>query len=562
MGGGGCFFFLASPPGAGGGGGCPPPPPRGGPSPPPPPPPPRAGGGGRPPPPPRQGHGDLVQKALSGPVEHVLPPGHHEAQGPSPGHDGHLVHPVGVLQEVGRQGVPRLVVGGDPAVAGGEDEAFLGRAHHHPVGGLLQVLHGDLPPPLPGGEEGGFVQEVLQVRPHEARGALGEEGQVHVLRQGLAPGVDPEDLLPALDVGGVYGDLPVKAPGAEQGGVQDVGAVGGGHDHDGRVLLKAVHLHEELVQGLLPLVVPAPHPASPLPPHGVNLVNEDDAGGVALGGLKEVPDPRRPYPHEHLHEVGARGGDEGHPGLPGHGPGQVGLAHPRGPHQEDTLGDAGAHLVEAAGVFEELHDLLEFLLGLLRPGHVLEGDLGGLGEDPGPAFGEAEGGVRRPGPAVAGEVVEGADEEAHEEEGPEEAEGVLALGGLHPDAHPPGHPALEGGVVRRARRVGGEGGAVLQDPLDPGVPGAHHHLLDPARLEVLQEGRVVHRPAWGAHGAREAEGPGQEGEAQDQGEKAKGGSRHVFLQGTPGGGKKGRPPHQPTMTKSYSTPLTKMRHVR
>jgi hypothetical protein len=191
--------------------------------------------------------------------------------------------------------------------------------------------------PSPGRHQGGLVDQVLEVRSGEAGGEVGQLQGVHVLGHGLAPQVHQEDLLALLQRGQTHHHLAVKAARAQKGGVQDVGAVGGRQDDDRGVLLKAVHLREDLVQGLLPLVVAAPDPRPPLSADGVQLVYEDDAGGVFAGVLKEAPHPAGPHAHEHLHELAGGDGEEGDPGLPGHGPGQQGLARARGAHQEDPL---------------------------------------------------------------------------------------------------------------------------------------------------------------------------------------------------------------------------------
>ena len=108
--------------------------------------------------------------------------------------------------------------------------------------------------------------------------------------------------------------------------------------------LEAVHLHQQLVEGLFPLVVAAAQTGAAVAPDGVNLVDEDDAGGVLLPLHEEVPDPGCAHAHEHLHEIGAGDGEERDIGFPGDGPGQKGLAGPRRAHQQHTLGDAAAQL--------------------------------------------------------------------------------------------------------------------------------------------------------------------------------------------------------------------------
>ena len=52
-------------------------------------------------------------------------------------------------------------------------------------------------------------------------------------------------------------DLAIEATWAQQGRIENVGAVGGGKDDDAFAGLETVHLREHLVQGLLTLVVTA-----------------------------------------------------------------------------------------------------------------------------------------------------------------------------------------------------------------------------------------------------------------------------------------------------------------
>src|SRR5665811_1241651 len=83
----------------------------------------------------------------------------------------------------------------------------------------------------------------------------------------------------------------VEAPRASEGRVQDTRPVGGGHHHDADVLVEAVHLHQDLVQRLLTLVVSAAQPPASLAADSVDLVDEDDAGRVLLGVLEQVAYP-------------------------------------------------------------------------------------------------------------------------------------------------------------------------------------------------------------------------------------------------------------------------------
>ena len=106
-----------------------------------------------------------------------------------------------------------------------------------------------------------------------------------------------------------------KRPGPQQRRVEDVGPVGGGDQDDVVLHLEAVHLDQELVQGLLALVVAAAHAGAAVAADGVDLVHEDDAGGVLLRLLEQVADAAGADADEHLDEVRAGDREERHPGL-------------------------------------------------------------------------------------------------------------------------------------------------------------------------------------------------------------------------------------------------------
>ncbi len=155
---------------------------------------------------------------------------------------------------------------------------------------------------------------------------------------------------------------------------------------------EAVHLDEKLVEGLLALVVSAAEACAAVTADGVDLVDEDDAGGVLLALLEEVADAAGADADEHLDEVRAGDGEEGNVGFAGDGAGEQGLAGARRSDEQDALGDAAAEALELLRLAEELDDLLELFLGLIDAGDVLEGDLLLLhGEQAGADLAEAHG---------------------------------------------------------------------------------------------------------------------------------------------------------------------------
>ena len=194
--------------------------------------------------------------------------------------DGHLEQGFRVLEEPPDDGVPGLVVRHGVSFNLVDDLVLLLEAGDDAIGGGFKVREGHRLVIRPRRDERRLVDDVGDVRAAEPRGERGEPLAVMADRRVELDllQVHLEDLIAALDVGAVYVDLPVESTRAEQRAVQDVRTVGTGQYHHALLAPEPVHLHEELVQRVLALVVAAHHAAAAaLATDGVNLVYEDDA---------------------------------------------------------------------------------------------------------------------------------------------------------------------------------------------------------------------------------------------------------------------------------------------
>ena len=176
----------------------------------------------------------------------------------------------------------------------------------------------------------------------------------------------------SLELGQRHHDLTVEAAGTQQGRVEDVGTVGGRHDHDALGRLEAVHLGEHLVEGLLALVVAAAEAGAALAADRVDLVDEDDRLAHAARLLEQVADAAGADADEHLHEVGTGDAEEADAGLAGDRAGEQRLAGAGRTDEQDALGDAGADLLEPLGHAQEVDDLGDLLLDAVVAGDVVE----------------------------------------------------------------------------------------------------------------------------------------------------------------------------------------------
>ena len=243
--------------------------------------------------------------------------------------------------------------------------------------------------------------------------------------------MDLEDRDAALHVRAVEDHLAIEPARAQQRRVENVRPVGGGdHDHVG-VRVEAVHLDEDLVEGLLALVVRATEAGAALAPDRVDLVDEDDARRVALGLVEQVADARGADADEHLDELGARDREERHARLAGDGAGEERLAGARRAHEEHAARDPRAEGVELLRELQELDDLLELGLGLVDAGDVIERhDLLVPEEHPGSALAERQGLVIGALGLPHHEVDEAADDQEREQSGEDQPDPGVVGGGL------------------------------------------------------------------------------------------------------------------------------------
>src|SRR5450759_3859941 len=118
-----------------------------------------------------------------------------------------------------------------------------------------------------------------------------------------------KDGFTAAHIRPVESDTAVKATGAEQSRVEDVGTVcGSHHDHVG-VGIETIHLDKHLVESLLTLIVGPAQTSAALASNGINFVNKNYTGGMALGLVKQVSHAAGTHTDEHFHELRAGDGE-------------------------------------------------------------------------------------------------------------------------------------------------------------------------------------------------------------------------------------------------------------
>ena len=189
---------------------------------------------------------------------------------------------IGPGKAAGDQRVAGLVVRDPHLLVRAEEPLPLLGAGDQAFDPFLEFRLADVVLAPPRRQKRGLVDQVRQVGADEPGSHGGDLTEVEAVGQGDDPGVDLEDLLAADEVGTVDDHLAVEPTGTDQGGVERLGAVGGGQKDDAAVGVEAVHLDQELVEGLVALVVSARSPRASGLADGVEFVDEDQAGGLGL----------------------------------------------------------------------------------------------------------------------------------------------------------------------------------------------------------------------------------------------------------------------------------------
>jgi hypothetical protein len=299
------------------------------------------------------------------------------------GNDRHLADGVHARQGRGDQGMSHLVTGDAAALGFADNAAALFQTGDDPLDRDFEVDQCDGLAAAPGRRDRRLIGQVGEVRAGKPRGHARDRVQIESRRKGDLCNVHLEDRHASLAVGTIHQNLPVETAGAQQRRVQDLGPVGGGEQDHPAAGIEAVDLGEQLVERLLFFVQAADRQVGPAAAQGVQFVDEDDARRLGFGLLEEVPHARGANAHEHLHELRAGDREERHAGFPRDRPGQQGLAGPRRANQQDALRRTRAQTAEPARVLQEGDGFLQFLLGFIDAGDIVEGHLDvGLGVEP------------------------------------------------------------------------------------------------------------------------------------------------------------------------------------
>ena len=185
-----------------------------------------------------------------------------------------------------------------------------------------------------------------------------------------------QNLNPSFQIRLVNDDTAVKSARTEQCLIQHLRTVGRSQNQNSLGGIKTIHLGQQLIQRLFPLIIAAVAAGIPALSDGINLIDEDDARRILLRLVEQVADTGRADTDEHLHKIRSSQREERHLRLPGNRLCQKRLSGSGRTDQESALRQLCTDLRIPFRMLQEIDCFLQGFLGLILAGDILEGHTG------------------------------------------------------------------------------------------------------------------------------------------------------------------------------------------
>ena len=182
-----------------------------------------------------------------------------------------------------------------------------------------------------------------------------------------------EDCLSALQIRQLHGNSSVESTGTQQCLIQCFGSVRCRQNNNTLSAVKAVHLRQQLVQCLLPLIVAAHAVAVTLFPDGINFINKYDTGCFFVCLLKKVAHLCRAHADKHFHKFRAGNGEEGNLCLTCNRLRQQCFPCSGRAYEQCALWHGCADFRIFLGIMQKIHNFAQCVLRFILPCNVLKG---------------------------------------------------------------------------------------------------------------------------------------------------------------------------------------------
>jgi hypothetical protein len=222
--------------------------------------------------------------------------------GAASGHNRNFRWLHGVLEDLCDHGMSGFVVRGHAFELGGQNQAWALEAEGDLVKGAGEVWIANRGFAQPCRLERGFVRQVFQVSAAHAWGHLGQAEDIDARFDGFVLQVNVHDRFAFFQGRQSDGHLTVETARTQQRMIKNVWSVCCRHDDHAGGFVEAIHLGQDLIEGLFAFVVPAADACAALASNRVQLVDKDDRGAGFACILEQTAHSRCANADEHFHE--------------------------------------------------------------------------------------------------------------------------------------------------------------------------------------------------------------------------------------------------------------------
>ena len=320
--------------------------------------------------------GNLAFQALLGiAVAILIGQEHGHPQSATTGNNGHFIHRIMRRHETPDNAMPGFVIRGHFLFLIAHHHGTAFRAHHDFILGVFHILHGDRLAIATRGKKRRFINQIGEIRAGKAGRAAGNIARIDFLINRLFAHMHFKNLLTPLDIRQAHRHLTVKTSRTQQSRIKHIRTVGRGNHNHAFIAFKTVHFHQQLVQGLLALIMTAAQTCTALTSHRINLINKDNARRMFFRFFKHIAHPRRAHADKHFHKIRTGNGKKRHLRFAGNRPRQQGFARSRRPDHQHAARNLSAQTAEFGGITQKFHHFHHIMLGFIGAGNILKSHL-------------------------------------------------------------------------------------------------------------------------------------------------------------------------------------------
>ena len=281
-----------------------------------------------------------------------------------------LVHRITIRQIMTHQRMTHLVIRRHLPLMLRQQPRPLLRTSNHPHDPLLQLHHLNRLLPTPRRQQRRLIHQIRQISTRKPRRPSSQRIQINLHRNRLPPRMHLQNTPPTTPIRTINHNLTIKPTRPQQRRIQNIRTIRSRNQNNIILQLKPIHLHQQLIQRLLTLIMPPTQTSPTMPPNRINLIHKHNTRRRLLRLLKQIPNTRRTHTHKHLHKIRTRNRKKRNPSLTSHSPRQQRLPRPRRPIQQHTLRNPSPQRLKLLRILQKLLNLMQLLNRLIRPSHI------------------------------------------------------------------------------------------------------------------------------------------------------------------------------------------------